>query len=879
MNETPSSLRILLVAANQTDRLLFRQAFEKSDLLCAITECTQAEESLLRLSVEPSSFDVVVIDHDLAGMSGLNLCKRLLAEKTAVPLVLMVERGSERIAVEALQGGVHDYLIKDPRRGYLDLLAVTLQRAARTHGLAHRPTEEMLRREEELWKEIFDNTATGIYRTTPEGRIIMANPALVTMLGYSSFEELSQRNLEQEGYEPSYPRSEFKERIERENKTVGLEARWKRRDGTTLIVIENARTVRDRSGKILYYEGTVEDITQHKKAEESLAESELRYRTLFETLPSGVGLASLDGRIIDANSTMLRMMGRSLEETRQINIRDTYNDPETRTRFLKQLQHQDVVRDVEVQLKRKDGAIYWASLNIAAMKMRDETVLLTVATDITERRRIGKALSESEEKYRTLVESAGDCVCVIDEEGVFLFANKQAAEDIGAQLEDLIGKTLWDFFPKEVADRRMADVRQVIKTKQGKNITRLTELKGQLFWYHTRLLPIRTDGGTRTVAMAVARNIDEVKRAEEKVRTLGCAVEQSSDGIAIADLESKLLYVNGAYARLHGYTPDAMVGMNLKDLCCKEPTSECKIAIQQIQTQGSWTGEAEHIRKDGTAFPVYISVTLLQDDSGKAAGALALCRDMTELKRQAEELTKFRTQMTRTERLASLGTLSATIAHQIVQPLTVIRLSLDNVLDELKGASSSDTAIRRLQDGISQISSITSIIDRVRNFARQSTDTRFGEVSLYAVAERVIRLLNESARQARVALRLENVGKLPPVSMSETDVEQLFFALFENAIQATDGTRARKVVVSGAVNDKRIELRFSDDCGGIAPENIDRIFEPFFTTKPRGQGTGLGLCIAQDIVARVGGQIRVESRFGKGSTFFVSLPLSEGGIS
>lgn len=114
------------------------------------------------------------------------------------------------------------------------------------------------------------------------------------------------------------------------------------------------------------------------------------------------------------------------------------------------------------------------------------------------------------------------------------------------------------------------------------------------------------------------------------------------------------------------------------------------------------------------------------------------------------------------------------------------------------------------------------------------------------------------------------------MSINETDSEQLFFALIENAIQASDGTKARQVVISGAVRDKRIELRFCDDCGGIAPENLERIFEPFFTTRPRGRGTGLGLCIVHDVVTRAGGHVRVESEFGKGSTFFVTLPVSEG---
>jgi len=81
------------------------------------------------------------------------------------------------------------------------------------------------------------------------------------------------------------------------------------------------------------------------------------------------------------------------------------------------------------------------------------------------------------------------------------------------------------------------------------------------------------------------------------------------------------------------------------------------------------------------------------------------------------------------------------------------------------------------------------------------------------------------------------------------------------------------------VKDEQIELRISDDCGGISPENIDKIFEPFFTTKPRGQGTGLGLCIVQDVVSRIGGRIRIESKFGKGTTFTICLPIEQGKIS
>ena len=130
--------------------------------------------------------------------------------------------------------------------------------------------QETLRKSEERFRTVFENTVVGLYRTTPDGRILLANPALVKMMGYQSFEELAQLNLEKEGIDPSTPRSVFKERIEKKGSVVGLESVWIRRDGTKLFVSESASAVRDGNGNILYYEGTAEDITEHKKTKKAL---------------------------------------------------------------------------------------------------------------------------------------------------------------------------------------------------------------------------------------------------------------------------------------------------------------------------------------------------------------------------------------------------------------------------------------------------------------------------------------------------------------------------------------------------------------------------------------------------------------------------------
>jgi PAS domain S-box-containing protein len=145
------------------------------------------------------------------------------------------------------------------------MLGVNIDITERKHS------EKSLRESEERFRTLYENATLGLYRTTPDGKILLANPSLVKMLGFSSFSELAQRNLEEEGFEPSYKRTEFHRLMATEGEVKGLETSWKRKDGTTIFIREGAKAVRDAEGKIVCYEGTVEDITKRKEAEEALS--------------------------------------------------------------------------------------------------------------------------------------------------------------------------------------------------------------------------------------------------------------------------------------------------------------------------------------------------------------------------------------------------------------------------------------------------------------------------------------------------------------------------------------------------------------------------------------------------------------------------------
>ena len=177
------------------------------------------------------------------------------------------------------------------------LLEVASDIAFALHDLneadALRAAEAALLESETRYRSLFDNAVLGIYLTSPGGEIVAANPALVSMLGYDTFEELGERNLEVKGYHPDYPRSTFKERLERDGRIVGLESTWMRKDGSTVHVRENATAIRDAEGRVLFYEGTIEDVTARWEAEEARRRLEARLRQSqrlesIGTLASGV---------------------------------------------------------------------------------------------------------------------------------------------------------------------------------------------------------------------------------------------------------------------------------------------------------------------------------------------------------------------------------------------------------------------------------------------------------------------------------------------------------------------------------------------------------------------------------------------------------------
>ncbi len=255
-----------------------------------------------------------------------------------------------------------------------------------------------LHESEERFRTLFENSTIGLYRTTPDGRILLSNPALLKMIGYDSFKELASRNLEEEGFEPDYARRDFIQRIERDGEVIGLESAWTRKDGSVIQVRENARAMRDSNGNTLYYDGTVEDITEHRKAEHALRESEAKFRALVEGSASAIWIH--DGlHFLYANPTAVRLTGYAPEEFARLDVTDLHLPEERgplKDRMTRRLAGEDVLNHFESRVLRKNGDLVWADFTASLIEYRDRPAIIVSAYDISDRKRLEEQLIQSQ---------------------------------------------------------------------------------------------------------------------------------------------------------------------------------------------------------------------------------------------------------------------------------------------------------------------------------------------------------------------------------------------------------------------------------------------------------------------------------------------------
>jgi PAS domain S-box-containing protein len=689
---------------------------------------------------------------------------------------------------------------------------------------------------------------------------------------------------------------------------------------------------RDESDRMRGFYAFVTDTTESKAAEEALRASEERFRELYDDAPFGYHVIDATGTILSVNRTECELLGYDRDEMLGQEIFD-FIDPsqreEARRAVAERVRGDRPVQAVERIYRAKNGQALTLHIENRLLRDREGRVIGIRSTvqDITNRKETEAALVASERRLRALFEGIEDVVFVHDLNGHILDANPAAGRRLGYTHSEFLSLNTAEIDDSEFSagfeDRLEAQLLHGHLSCEGRHRTK-----------DGRYIPVDINTSTiqynnQTAVLAVIRDITERKALEETRRDFASAQmryanemeeraralarsegryrqlsESLLDALVAIDLDCRITLFNRAAEQVFGYEKADILGQELSRIICDEaePLNHfCESLLACDSRIVGQTIEAKGRRKDGEVFPLEISISLVETESGREF--IASIRDLTERHRM-------RAMLMQSEKLASIGLLSAGVAHEINNPLAFIANNLAvlerdvggmralinfyegytqakaralmeaDVLRKAEELSNEfdwpyvrdnlDRIMQRTREGVQRVATI---VGHLRGLAR-TAPPRFESAALSDILDTALEMIAPQLKRGQIQVSVER-RVLPKIACVPAQISQVMINLFVNAIQAMeekprpDGHRL-SISLLRTGNGQSLVVR--DTGGGIAPENIERIFDPFYTSKPVGEGTGLGLAISHGIVTGHGGRISVESTSGVGTTFTVMLP-------
>jgi PAS domain S-box-containing protein len=506
------------------------------------------------------------------------------------------------------QGAVRQCLLT------VDMVAGTGRSVASILDITERKRVEAdLLDSERRFRNLFQSVPVGLYRTTPDGRILLANPALVAMLGFDSWGELRSRSLENGAFGPGENRAAFRAAVEGVDELIGWESNWRRKDGSFIHVRESARAVRDVSGAVQYYEGTAEDVTATRRALADLEESEYNFRALAENSGDGIGITQgSSGRFVYVNERVSAITGYDRAELLEMAFTDVVT-PEVRRMMVERLKSRVAggiePRTYETTVLRKDGTPVAVELSVAVTTWHGEKATIAAVRDISERKAAAEALSRSEQDYHTALDAMPDAATVMDAELTIQVANRAMRgwlEQLGRSPE-VVGRKLMEAFPflgSSVED----EYRRVFESGEPLRTTETTTVGSEVITTETTRTPIVEDGKVVRV-LTVIHNVTEHRRGEQRLREseerYRRLVELSPDIVAVHQA-GRIVFANPATARALGYAEGELAGKSIMEMLHPDDRPKVMSRASRVLEDGEAAPPLveRFVRKDGSAIRV-----------------------------------------------------------------------------------------------------------------------------------------------------------------------------------------------------------------------------------------------------------------------------------
>jgi PAS domain S-box-containing protein len=636
------------------------------------------------------------------------------------------------------------------------------------------------------------------------------------------------------------------------------------------------------------YVGGCLDIHDQKEAAEKLRiaaeevrESEERYRTVAETASDAIVSIDESSTILFANSATAEVFGYAPQELIGKNLTMLMPD------YMRRVHEAGLRRYVDTGHRHlnweatelpglhKDGREIPLEVSFGDYTKAGKHYFTGFARDITERKRAQEALRQSEMEFRNLANSMPTLVWMANPDGWIFWYNQRWYEYTGTTPEQMEGWGWQSVHDPEVLPTVVERWKRSIASGEPFEMTfPLRGADGQFRPFLTRVTPIRDSSGSIARWFGTNTDVSSEVEVQKKLQTalfasqkLAAIVESSDDAILSKDMHGIVTAWNPAAEKLFGYSAQEIIGHSIMAIVPPELQQDEQTILATIG-RGEKVDHFETVRmtKSGARIHVSVTVSPIRDESGNLIGAANVTRDITQ-QRSAEQALRT------TERLAAVGRLAATVAHEINNPLAAVT----NLIYLSKQSAVRDDVKEFLTSAEEELERVSHLTKQTLGFYRESKDPI--AITLGSVVESTISVFAPRMRNRSVTVR-RDIRQDPEICAVPSELRQLVGNLLSNSIDAVESGGRIQIRVSAATRNgmiRGVRLTIADSGPGIPAQVRGRVFEPFFTTK-KDVGTGLGLWICKGIVDRYSGSIRIWSRTtaGKSGTIVsVVLPASE----
>lgn len=466
-----------------------------------------------------------------------------------------------------------------------------------------------------------------------------------------------------------------------------------------------------------------------------------------------------------------------------------------------------------------------------------------------------------------LFESFHDMCFILSHDGEILELNKTATETLGSEKNAVIGSNFFDLIDKSDREKfRLIFTDTIINSRNG-NIFTKWNINQREIDLDIAISPVENNEvENKKLFFVLARDLTVQKRKEIDLLRFYYVAENTVNPLQITDVEGKMVFVNRAFIQASGYSKEELIGQNPRIFSSNKHSKKFWDKMWNTVKAGkAWVGEVENRKKGGDPFYTQLLVSPILDHDGNLSAFFGIHRDLRE-RRIMER------QLIHTQKMESIGTLAAGVAHEVGNPLASI-----SALVQVVQRSTDDLFIKeKLELVKSQVTRISKIIRDLVDFSRPSNY----ELQLTDINQNVseaIEIIKVGTKAKNINFNVSLNNKVPLLPLVADQIQQVFVNILLNAVDAIlelNPPRQESIIMASTnVNEDNVIITFEDDGVGISEENITKIFEPFYTTKKEGRGTGLGLWVSYGIIKSFQGDIIVESTEGSGTMFKILLPI------